>query len=149
MTALRTGLAYVAAVIVAAVLGTVAQTQFNLASIAGLGAEIPTGIRLRTTLLDLAGFTPLYAIILAVALGLALPVAALLARRFPAARTALYAAAGAAGVYTALRLMNYALSLDAIAATRSLAGLLSLVAAGAAGGLAFALLCPRRSQAQT
>jgi hypothetical protein len=54
-------LAFVVAVLVATVLGSVVQTQYNLAGIASVGADV-SGVRLSTTLGDIfSGFTPTYA----------------------------------------------------------------------------------------
>jgi len=140
---LRAVLAYLVAVLLTTLVGSIVQTQFNLAALATLGAEIGTGLRLRTTLDDLLGFTPAWGGIVAIGLALALPVAAWLGRRRPAWRAALCALAGAAAVYTALWLMQLALGLSAVAAARSVGGLLALVLVGALGGWVFARLSAR------
>lgn len=137
---LRAVFAYLVAVLVTALVGSVVQTQFNLAALATLGAEIDPGLRLSTTLDDLLGFTPAWGGIVAVGLLLALPLAAWLGRRWPAWRTALCGLAGAVAVFTALGLMRLALGLSAVAAARSVGGLLALVLAGALGGWVFARL---------
>lgn len=137
---LRATFAYIVAVLVTALAGSVVQTQFNLAALATLGAGIGPGLRLRTTFDDLLGFTPAWGGIVAAGLLLALPVATWLGRRRPAWRSALCALAGAAAVYTALSLMRLALGLSAVAAARSVGGLLALVLVGALGGWVFARL---------
>lgn len=140
MAALRLILAFLAAVMVTAALSAIAQTQFNLAALQELGLPMPLAVRLRTTVADLAGFSPLYAGVTAVALGTAFPVAALLARLLPRARAFLFALAGGTGIFTALAIMNQLLGLTVIAAARSSLGLASLILAGALGGLVFARL---------
>ena len=49
------------AVLATTVLGSIAQTQFNLAALAAMGQSIGLELRLQTTLLDLARFAPLLA----------------------------------------------------------------------------------------
>lgn len=122
----------------AAALGSVVQTQFNLAALIALGVDVPLVIRLRTTLADLLGFTPLYGAVVAMAFLLAFPVAALLVRLWPARDTELYMLAGALAILAGLTLMNTALAITAIAATRSTLALLLMMLAGAAGGWLFA-----------
>ena len=136
--------AWLAATIVAAAAGSIVQTQFNLAAIEGLGAPVPPGLRLQTTLHDLTGFAPLLAGVTATGFLVAFPVAALIAGRWPRARTVLYTLAGGVAVGTAILVMNAALPVTAIGATRSIMGLLALSTMGALGGRVFAALLPRR-----
>lgn len=131
---------FLLAVAVAAVSGSVVQTQFNLAALRALGVELPASIWLATTARDLVGFAPTYALVVAVAFLPALPVAAGLARRWPGFRQGLYTLAGGAAILAALLAMNALLSITTIAATRSLAGLAAMVATGALGGLVYARL---------
>jgi hypothetical protein len=133
----RTLLAYAAAVLTAAALGSIAQTQFNLAAIQGLGVELSPAVRLRTTGHDLVGFAPRYAALVAVALLVALPLAELLARWAPRWRGALVILAGGASVLAAIVVLNAALPMTPIAATRYAAGTAVMSAAGALGGLAY------------
>jgi MFS family permease len=146
MKFLKLVLAWLAANMVTAVTGSVIQTQFNLAAIAAVGADIPFGVRLQTTLHDLAGFAPMFAGITAAGFLVAFVAAGLLARRWPARRTLLYASAGAAAMATAILLINAQLPMTPIGATRQLAGLLALAAAGGLGGWAFAALAPGRAR---
>jgi hypothetical protein len=103
-------------------------------------------VRLQTTLQDLAGFAPTYAAVVAVGLLVAFLVTGRLVRRWPQRRTSLYTLAGAAAIITAILLMNAALPITGIGATRSLAGLIALGAAGALGGRLFAALAPFRAR---
>jgi hypothetical protein len=144
MRFVRTLLAWLAAVVVTAGTGSILQTQFNLAAIAALGAPVPLGVRLQTTLQDLAGFGPLMVLITACGFALAFPVAAWLARRRPGWSALLYTLAGGTALAIAILLMNALLPMTLIGATRWLGGILALVAAGALGGRVFALLLPAR-----
>lgn len=137
-------LAWIAASALAGIVGSILQTQFNLAAIAAIGAPVPLPVRLQTTLQDLAGFAPLFTAIVAAGFLVAFLVAGWLARRLPGNRTLLYTLAGAAAIAVALLLMNALLPITAIGATRSLTGLLALCAAGALGGRLFAALAPQR-----
>ncbi|HBX54144.1 MAG TPA: hypothetical protein DEH10_01835, partial [Pseudomonas sp.] len=51
-------LLFVLAVLVATVVGSIIQTQFNLAALQAIGAPMPLDVRLRTTGQDLLGFSP-------------------------------------------------------------------------------------------
>jgi hypothetical protein len=131
---------FLVAVLVAAVSGSVVQTQFNLLALRALDVDLPVATWLRTTARDIGGFAPAYALVVAVAFLLALPAAAVLSRRWPGFRPRLYTLAGAAAILAALLAMNALLSISAIAATRSLAGLVAMAATGALGGLVYARL---------
>ena len=148
MKSLRLLFAWLIAAGVAAALGSIIQTQFNLAAIAALGPSIPAGARLQTTLLDLAGFAPLLGLVGAAGFVPAFVVAALLSRRRPEWRAALYASAGAAALVVAVLLMNALLPMTLIGATRSAWGIAALGLAGLAGGAAFAALAPRSPRAR-
>jgi hypothetical protein len=132
--------AWLAASAITGVTGSIIQTQYNLAAIAGIGAPSSLAVRFQTTLQDLVGFAPAFAIIAAGAFLVAFPVAAWLGRSRRKHRTKLYAAAGAAVIATALLVMNTLLPVIGVGATRWTSGLLALSAAGALGGLVFARL---------
>lgn len=145
MLALKQALAWLAATAATAATGSIIQTQFNLAAVAGLGAPVPFVLRVQTTLQDLAGFAPLLAGIAAAAFLVAFPAAGLLVRFRPTLGKPLYALAGGAAIIAAILLMNAILPLTVIGVTRSPAGILSLAAAGALGGCVFAALAPGRA----
>jgi len=137
----RTVAAFLAAVLATAALASVAQTQINLAAITGLGVPVPPGLRIATTAQDLARFGPVMAAITAAALLPAFLVAAAVARALPAARPAVFALAGAAGLWTAFAAMGWFTPMPTlVAAARGAAGLAILCATGLAGGLVFAAL---------
>lgn len=125
------------AVVVTAALGSAIQTQFNMSAVAALGAPMDFYTRLEMTMLDLAGFAPTWAMLVGIALLIAFGVAAGLARLRPAARPWLYPLAGGAGVLTLLLLLHALLPMTFIAATRSLAGTLSMAVPGLLGGWLF------------
>lgn len=134
----RRVLAFAGALLLAAAWGSIVQTQFNLHALAAF-VDIPLRVRLLTTLQDLAGFGSLYALMLLVAWLPAFAVAMLIARRWPAARTALYALAAGVAVVVAIRATDAAVPPPVlIDATRGLPGLLAMAAGCVAGGALFA-----------
>lgn len=142
---LRLVAAFLAALAATYLIGSVIATQFVLQEVVALGPAVPWSVRLDTTGRDLVGLAGSYLPLLAVALLLALPVAAGLARLVPAARLAWYLAAGFVAVLALHLIMKAVLGVIGIAATRSLAGLLAQGAAGMAGGALFhALTAGRR-----
>lgn len=123
--------------VLASAWGSVVQTQWNLRALVEVGVDIPAREWARVTWQDLWGFAPLYGGILAVGWLFALPVAAWLARRWPAGRTALLAAAAGVGMAVAVRTVDAVAPMPVfIDATRHLPGLLAMaVGAVIAGGL--------------
>lgn len=124
---------FVLAVLTAEILAALASTQFVLAELGALGIDVPFGDRFAMTVYDIVGMLPLYGTIIAVAFLVALPAAALLARRASRLRVPLFFTAGFVAVITALHVMEVAFGIMPIAGARSLAG---LVTQGLAGGLA-------------
>jgi len=106
--------------------------------------SVSPGLRALTTLQDLAGFAPIYAGILAAGWLPALGLAAWLGRRWPAARTVLFAAAAALGMVAAVRAVDAVAPMPVfIDATRGWLGLLLMAAGAALGGWLFARMCTR------
>ena len=137
----RRATAFLASVLTATSWGAIVQTQFNLHELQALGAAVPVALRLLTTAQDLIGFGPLYALVVVVALGLAFPVAALVARIAPGWRGALFALAGFVGLIVAIRLVDAVTPPPVlIAATRTTLGLLAMTLGGALGGRLYARL---------
>ncbi len=134
---LRPVLAYVAAVLTAAALGSVIQTQFNLAALARLGIDIPLPVRISTTLADLAGFAPRYAGLVAAAFAVAFALAELVVRLLGGWHHVVSVLAGIGAIAAALALMNTALPMTPIAAARSLEGIAALAVAGGIGGTVY------------
>lgn len=136
---MRIAFVFVLAVIVTALLGTVIQTQINLAELVDLGVSVPVDVRVQTTSDDLLGFTPTLAGIALVAMLIAFPVAAWAGRRVPAVRTGIFALAGGVGLYVAFLIVDrFAPMPTLIAATRHLSGALWVAASGLLGGALFA-----------
>lgn len=131
--------AYIAAVLATGLLGSVTQTQFNLARLGGLGVDVSFGERIAVTVTDLTGFAPLLTALTAGGFLVAFVfTGAVLRRWIKAGRPGLYALAGATAVATILISMRLALGLDAIAAARGIGGFAALALCGALGGLIYA-----------
>lgn len=138
MKFLRPVLAWAMAVVLAVVAGSIIQTQFNLAAIERLGAEVGFGQWLATTGHDLVHFTPTYAMLVAIAFAVAWPVAGILKRWWPDQRQWLFLLAGFAAILTLILVMNRALPVTGIAATRCSFGTVLLAAAGGLAGWLYA-----------
>lgn len=141
-TFLRYLLAFLAAVLCTSLLGSIVSSQFVMAGLTDLGVEIPLADRLRMTVQDF-GILPALSAAVAAAFLPALAVAGLASRRF-GGRRPWFAVAGAAALIAELAIMQSVLGLMPVAGARTAAGLGALGVAGAAGGLAFALLTERR-----
>jgi len=142
MKAVRVLLGWVIAVVAAVALGSIAQTQFNLAYIQALGTQIGMGARLGATWHDLFNFTPAYALLVSIAFGVAWPVAGLLKRWLPDQRALLFTLAGFSAIWVMIAIMNRALPVTAIGATRSVAGVIVLSLIGAAAGWMYTRIVP-------
>jgi len=127
--------------VLAAAWGSVVQTQFNLQALVGLGVEVAAALRAETTWRDLIGFGPVYAGILAAGWLPALAAAAFLARRWPAWRSPLLAAAAGLGTIVAVRAVDAVAPMPMfIDATRSLTGLLAMAVGAVLAGWVYARL---------
>ena len=144
MSVVRWIVGWAVAVVVAAALGSIIQTQYNLARLAGLGESFSTRTRLDTTLFDLVSFAPTYAVVMALALLIALVVAGVLVRYLGRWPMALFVLAGFAAVAAALGLMSAMLPVTVISAARSAGGFILLCLAGALGAWLHALIITRR-----
>lgn len=146
MHVVRWLLAWMAAVLVTGVLGSIVQTQFNLARIAALDEPITWSVRLETTLSDLAGFAPAWMVITGLGLLIALLVAGWLGRRWPRWNTFLHALAGFLAVAAALSIMNAMLPVTPVAAARTWAGFVWICLPGAIGGWMYSRMLGARPQ---
>lgn len=136
--------AYAAAVITTAALGSVVQTQFNMAAIASLGVPVPVDVWAPVTGEDLMRFGPIMAAVAGAALMPALLLALFVARALPSWRWSIFAAAGVVGLWAAFSMMGFFTPMPTlVAAVRSTAGLAAMSATGVAGGLVFAWLSRR------
>ncbi|HSX61061.1 MAG TPA: hypothetical protein VLF18_12730 [Tahibacter sp.] len=131
----RRAAAFALALLACAAVGSVAQTQFNLGDLSALGVEIPFPVRAQTTVRDLAGFAPLYALVVAVGLLPAFIVAGLLSGTAGSRRAPLYLLAGGVAVWASLQSANALAGVPVLVfATRHAAGLACLVAGGVLAG---------------
>ncbi|WP_339842381.1 hypothetical protein [uncultured Halopseudomonas sp.] len=141
LTVLRVIFFYVIGVLLATVLGSIAQTQINLWELQQLAVSFPWAERLAVTLGDLAGFTPFFGVMVAVSFLVALPVAQGLGKIFKPWRWLLFFLAGAVGIWVACLVANYVLPMPTfIAATRETPGLLILMASVGIGSWLFGRL---------
>lgn len=131
------------AVVVAAALGSIVQTQYNLFDIAGLGVSIDPIKGLAATGHDLVRFAPLYAALVGVAFAVAWPVAGLLARSRRRSRRWLFALAGTSAVAVMLVTMNTLLPVTPVAATRDASAIVLMSLAGGVAGLLYARCVPQ------
>lgn len=127
-------LAWALAVLLTAAVGSILQTQFNLAAIAALSEPIGLMTRLQVTAQDLLGFMPLWSLVVALALLPAFTLAAGLYRWTKWSRLVWFVVAGVAALASALWLLNWVLPITPIAALRSNAGYWAMASSGALGG---------------
>lgn len=128
---------FVVAVLVCTVLGSIVQTQFNLAGLQQLGVPMPLDVRAEATAADLLGFTPSLAPIVLLGYLIALPIAARLTTWRPAKRRVWYFVAGATAIFTAMTLMAVIFAVTPVAAARGPVGMAALCLCGAIGALVF------------
>ena len=135
-------LAWAVAVVVAVLLGSLLQTQFNLANLQALDIPISFGQRLETIWHDWRVFAPTYALLIAVTFLIAWLVAGMLNRLWPEWRVALFTLAGGLSIWALMVIMDGVLPVTPIAAARTGAGVLALSLAGALAGWLYVLITP-------
>ena len=145
-----TGIYFVIALLVGVVLGSIVQTQFNLAALQALGVEMPPGERIATTLHDLASFAPLYAVLFSVGFVVSQTAAALLSGWLGGRFLGLLCTGGAVvGLWATLWLVDtLAPPPTLVAATRGIAGLVAMLATAGVAGWLFAQLRKRMANAK-
>jgi len=131
-----------AAIATGAVLGSLVQTQINLAALVDLGVMVTPGQRMAALGHDLVYFAPVYAVLLAAILvpSFVITAGALgrLQWRWP---TVWYALGAALGLWAGLALVNHLAPMPTlIAATRYWPGLLMMMATAGVSGWVFALM---------
>ena len=136
---------FLAAVVVTYTVAVIGYSQINLLNLVDMGIAIDLAMRVQTLQHDLVGMLELFLPIVFVALLLAFLIGALIIRRVPHLRTIGYVLAGTMGIYAVIVGLGLITGTNPIAVTRSAAGLLSQVAAGAVGGLVFALVTAKGS----
>ena len=122
------------ALLLTALLGSVLQSLLNLRALTALAVDIPVSDWLTTIIYDVLHFAPvLAALVLATDL-LALPLAAILQRRWPLPLQGWWWLAGIVGLALTFRLVDALAPMPTfIAATRDTAGWLLMSACGAVG----------------
>jgi hypothetical protein len=134
--------AYVSAVLITTILGSVAHSLFIQQAwirAAGADAQIPTGERISWITHDLVGLQPLYGGLIAVALFIAFLASGLLAR-YTGLRTIVFAVAGAIAMFTMFTIMRMELGTVGVFGARGAMGLAAQMAAGLIAGLVFAVM---------
>ncbi|MDQ2068833.1 hypothetical protein [Natronospira bacteriovora] len=134
---------WLAAALTTAALGSLVQSWHNMSAIAALGVPVTAGERLAAMGADLITFGPVWAILVALALLPALPIAGLITRRLaslsdPIRRQTFYGLAAFIAVLALLLIINTLAPMTPIAATRSASGLLGMALPALAGGWLFA-----------
>ena len=127
----------VVAALVCTVLGSIVQTQFNLAALQTLGVPMPLDVRLQATAADLLGFTPSFGPVVLLSFAMAFTVAARLSASRPAWRRICFLLAGSGAIFTAMISMEMLFSVTPIAAARGPAGMAAVCFCGTIGGFVF------------
>ncbi len=146
----RVVLAFLTAVVLAVVWGSVVQTQYNLAALAGIGVAIGPGVNLQATLTDVfSGFSPTYAgYIVLPALLVAFFLAWQVVQRV-GSPLLWFALAGGLAILAGIPLVNWLSPLALlIGASRDFSSVVLMAVGGAASGALFGWLAfPRRLEA--
>tara|TARA_R110000868_G_scaffold2384_6_gene17695 strand:- start:1896 stop:2357 length:462 start_codon:yes stop_codon:yes gene_type:complete len=149
MSTLHTAAIFLFCVIVGTVLVSIANTHVVLQSLAAVGGDFPTAVRLGAMKRDLIGFGPTLFGVVLIGFSIAFPVAGWIARLLGKSwrRFGFTLAGGVAVACIMLAITTYyaqALhsTITPVASSRTLPGMLSLALGGAAAGFLFALLKP-------
>lgn len=135
--------AFLVAVVVAVVWGSVVQTQYNLAALSAIGTDIPTGVWAASTARDVfSGFSPTYAgYIVLPSLLVAFLVAWWVARRAPGGPLPWFTLAGVVAIGVGIPLVNWLSPLALlIGASRDASATVLMAVGGAVAGAVFALI---------
>ena len=133
----RSILAFLVAVLVAYVIGTVLASQHVLGALTEMGMNIGFSVWLHVTLHDLGGMFATYAPLILVAFLLAVPVVYLICRSRPGWWKIGYISGFFAALVVMHLIMPVALDVNPVAATRTFAGLVQQGLAGAVAGYLF------------
>ena len=140
-------LAWLAAAVATAVVGSALQTQRVLSRLDGVGADITSDERVSTTLYDLQHFATLYVIPITVGMLVALGAGLLVYRKVGFGRPLVFAVAGGVAMLVMLVAMKEAyFGVHLVGGAREAPGLALQALAGALGGLLFAALFPQRAR---
>ncbi len=134
---LRSGGAFIIAWFVFIVVGATICTQYVLAELAALGADVDLGLRLQVTAADIIGMQPLYGVIFGTGLLIAM-VAAWGVEKWGAPQPHIvFTTAGFVAIAVTLLALKSLLEITAIAATRSTSGFLMQCLVGGLAGYVF------------
>lgn len=149
MSRMRTVAVFLLACLIGAVLVSIANTHVMLQALAGIGADIPTGVRIDAIRQDLSGFAPTLFVVMFAAFSIAFPLAGLMAHLMGRGwRLIGFTLAGGLAVAAAMMAITALFGLlvgataTPVASSRELTGLLTLSLGGAAAGFLFATLKP-------
>ncbi len=147
MKSLNTILGYLAAVLVAYILGAAFVSQGNISAVVQMGFEITAGQRLDAFIHDVTHMYDIYLPLIAIGMLIGLSIAAGIIRFAPNLRLIGYVSAGFVAMISIHLLLKAALGLTGIAPTREMTGLLAQGLAGAFGGYIFHWLTNRLTNA--
>lgn len=140
----RVALAFILAVIAAGVLGSIFQTQVNLADMRDIGPPISFAMRMDNTWHDLTRFAPIYTLIVLVPFAVSFLIAEWIARKVPGRRMVWLVLAAIVSLAFSFQVIDaFAPMPTLIAATRSLNGTLAMLLAAAIGALIYVLMTPQ------
>lgn len=149
---LRRLLAFVVALIVMVVLGSIAHSLFIQAAWAeaagmaeGAPATLAMGERIEWITHDLVGLQPLFGALSAIALTIAFLAAGLMAR-FTGLRTIVFAVAGAVAIFALFTILKLVLGTVGVFGARGMFGLGAQMMAGLIAGLVFATMTRPQQQ---
>ena len=128
---------YLVAVLVAYLFGAVFVSQGNIAAVIEMGFQITLEQRFDAILHDISNMYDIYLLLIAIALMIALPIAALIIPRFLRFRLIVYVLAGFFAMIVTHLLLKAVLGVSGIAPTRDLIGLIAQGVSGGIGGMAF------------
>lgn len=138
--------AFLIALLVGVLAGSLVQTQFNLLALQELGVEIDLGTRLQTSLEDLVNFAPVYAMVFGAGFLLSQLATSLCIRLLDLRWRASFLSLGAAvGLWVAFKLVDSLAPMPTlIAATRGAGGMAAMLLTSALAGWLFAHFSRRR-----
>lgn len=138
--------AFLVALVFGAALGSVVQTQFNLAGLVSIGVSIDMPTRVATTVHDLRNFAPIYAVIFGAGFLVSQAVAIVLVRFYGQGSRTFWCVLGAVlGLWFTFKVVDMIAPMPTlIAATRSSGGLVALLGASALSGALFSRLSAPR-----
>lgn len=137
---MRLVLAFVLAVLVTHVVGTISSAEPHLQWLASQGMPVDSAVRFDAYTQAVFGMVPLYTVLSAVALLVGFLVTWLIVRKVTWLSGLGYALGGFAAMVALFAVMNSVLGLTGVPSTRTLGGLLAQGVAGGLGGFVFHLL---------